>query len=397
MPSANAPAKSHKVRPNHVLIATGGSGGHIFPGLAIAVELRRKGFTCSFIGYGKSFAPMVKEAGFDFIALPATQWNVPSLKVRIKALADLAQAFVLACKLIYKERPKAVVGMGGYGSVAAVLAARILFVPTAIHEQNVFPGKANRLLSRFAHKVLLAFDASRQYLPHVSAGKFAVVGNPLRDEVLALTGQPRAEGDTFNLLVFGGSQGTRLFADVVPDAIGRLNPSQRQHLVVTHQARPEDVERVRTAYRNIDVAATVEPFFTDLPKRLHAAHLVIGRAGTGTVTECAALNRASILVPLRLADGHQKYNAQVLANVKASLLMEENTFTVDAVSNTLRDLMTSRARLHEMEKNAALIARPQAAREAADEIAQLANPEPKTKPAPKERNLDVKLPFDPTD
>ena len=290
----NTAVGSERAKKTRILIATGGSGGHIFPGLAIAEKLRAEGYACTFIGYGRHFAESVRKQGFDFIMLPATQWNVPSLTKRLRALVDLSRAFIRAMVLVQRLRPAVVLGMGGYASVAAVLAGKVSGVPTAIHEQNVKPGRANLLLGRWADVVLLSFDASRAFFRRVTPQKFRVVGNPVRTQVLDLAAEPRAEdaADTFHLLVFGGSQGARVFSQVVPQMVAELSPELRTRLRITQQARAEDVNAVQEAYAKLHMTADVAPFFDDLPQRLHQAHLLIGRAGVGTVAEAAVLNRA---------------------------------------------------------------------------------------------------------
>tara|TARA_Y100000780_G_scaffold231177_1_gene255613 strand:- start:128025 stop:129281 length:1257 start_codon:yes stop_codon:yes gene_type:complete len=357
-----------------VFISTGASGGHIFPGLAIADALRKKGVLCTFIGSGRQFTATVKEQGFDFINLPASQVNVPGLQRKLYALKDLAHAFVVAFKIIRKEKPVAVLGLGSYASVAAVLAARVQGIPTILHEQNAKPGRANLMLAPIVKRVLLAFDAARTNFKDSAKKpkKYHAVGNPVRKDVLELRGVDRTEDGKLHVLVFGGSQGSRILSDIVPAAIAELPLDLQKQLEVTQQARPEDVENVKRAYAETPIQPTVSPFFDNLPELMHQAHVVIGRSGTGSISELAILNRASILVPLRLADGHQIDNAQILTKAGAAVMIEEQNLNPDILARELKELLTRQTKRELFESNAALVAKPQAATDAADEIMKLA-------------------------
>lgn len=357
-----------------VFISTGASGGHIFPGLAIADALRKKGVLCTFIGSGRQFTATVKEQGFDFINLPASQVNVPGLKRKLYALKDLGRAFAMAYKIIRKEKPVAVLGLGSYASVAAVLAARVQGIPTILHEQNAKPGRANLLLAPVVKRVLLAFDAARVHFKDSTKKpkKYHAVGNPVRKDVLALRGVERTEDGKLHVLVFGGSQGSRILSDVVPAAMGELPLDLQQQLEVTQQARPEDVDNVKAAYGKTAITPTISPFFDNLPELMHRAHVVIGRSGTGSISELAILNRASILVPLRLADGHQIDNAKILTKAGAAVMIEERALTPEELARELKELLTRQTKRELFEENAALVAKPQAAQDAADEILKLA-------------------------
>lgn len=357
-----------------VFISTGASGGHIFPGLAIADALRKKGVLCTFIGSGRQFTATVKERGFDFINLPASQMNVSGVRRKLYALRDLVKALVLAVQILRKHKPVAVLGLGSYASVAAVLAAKILRIPTILHEQNAKPGRANLLLAPLANRVLLAFDAARRHFKEAGKNpqKYFAVGNPVREEILALRGLDRVEDGKLHVLIFGGSQGARVLSEYVPQAIANLPKDLQDQLEVTQQARPEDLENVKALYAKTNITPTLSPFFETMPELLHRAHVVIGRAGTGSISELAVLNRASILIPLRLADGHQIENAKILAKAGAAVMIEEQNLTPEGLSRELKELLTRHTKRELFEQNAALIAKPQAAQDAANEIMKLA-------------------------
>lgn len=354
-----------------VLISAGASGGHIFPALAVAEELRNQGASCVFVGNGTAFEKAITDAGFTLENLPASAWNVKNPIRKLWAVVNLIRAFIAAMKIVHKTRPSVVFGTGGYATVACVFAGRISGVPTMIHEQNVLPGRANRLLAGRVDKIALAFETVPGIFPPRLEKITEVLGNPVRENVLKALGGKRKDGDLFHLLVVGGSQGARILSDVVPAAIALLAPKYRKKLQVTQQARPEDVARVKAIYEGLKVTHDVAPFYNDLPKRLIQSHLTIARAGAGTVSECALLGRAAIFVPLKLADGHQKLNAKVLTDKEASILMEEDDFTPEGLSQTLQELMNNPEMLTGMEKKALAQAKPNASKDVASAILKL--------------------------
>jgi UDP-N-acetylglucosamine--N-acetylmuramyl-(pentapeptide) pyrophosphoryl-undecaprenol N-acetylglucosamine transferase len=355
-----------------ILIATGASGGHIFPAIAIADKLRARGYECVFVGYGGRFSGPVLARGYVYEQLPAYPWNVANPLKKLRAVWGLGQALVGAMRLVQKYHPSVVLGMGGYATVAAVLAGRISGVPTAIHEQNVLPGRANRLLVGRVDKVLLSFDRSRKYLHRLPENRMILCGNPVRDEVLAAVTLPRAEDGVFGLTVMGGSQGARILSDVVPAAVAALPAEARATLRVSHQARDEDIARVRQAYAEAGVAADVAPFFDDMAARIRACHLFVGRAGAGTVAECAVLGRAAVFVPLKLADGHQFDNAKVMADTGGAVILKEEAFTSAALAEVIQTLLNDPKKRQDMEVAALKVAAPDAAEACAQAICDLA-------------------------
>lgn len=368
MSSAESTVKGiKKGRSARVVFATGGSGGHIFPALSIAEELRKEGIQSTFVGHGRTFNHLYREAGFDFIPLPASPWNGKGIVTRMRAIVDFFRGLVECFKLYQALHPAAVVGMGGYSSVAPLIAAKLSGIPVAIHEQNARPGRANRLLAKLADRVLLAFDAARKHF-NLPREKIRLVGNPVRKQVMDALDVKRSD-EKFRLLIVGGSQGARILSRVVPAAINALSLELKQKLHIVQQVRAEDMELVKAAYADSGITYTLESFFTDLPQQMREAHLLIARAGAGTVAECALLRRVAIFVPLAIVD--QKDNARVLADSNAAIIMEEPVFTPERLAAELRDFMTKESRLKNMEENTTLIARPHAAKEAAEEIAHL--------------------------
>lgn len=343
-----------------ILVASGASGGHLFPALAVAQALQTQ-FEIKVILGGGKFLDVVERTGLPYVRLPAAAFNDRGPLGLLWAFGKLARGFFKALKLVVREKPVAVFGTGGYATVALMLAAKLRGVPTVIHEQNVLPGRANRFLARFADVVVLTFEESLGYLNGVK-GRVVVAGTPLREEILA-AGRERKphEGGVFNLLVLGGSQGARILSEVVPEMVAMLPETERARLHVVQQVRADDFERVTSLYAKQGLAGvTVETFFTDMPRRYGEADLVIGRSGVGTVLECATMGVAAIYVPLELADGHQKLNASVAEKVGAAVVVEQPYFTPANLLVHVRALMQDRVRLDSMGKAALSLARPDA-------------------------------------
>jgi UDP-N-acetylglucosamine--N-acetylmuramyl-(pentapeptide) pyrophosphoryl-undecaprenol N-acetylglucosamine transferase len=232
-----------------------------------------------------------------------------------------------------------------------MLAAKLVGVPTVVHEQNVLPGRANRFLASVVDKLLLTFVESRAHLPKGLVTEWT--GMPLRQQVLDVVGMklPAAKAP-FGLMVLGGSMGARILSTVVPEMVRLLPAEMRKRLYVVHQARGEDVARVRAAYAAMKVEAVVESFFGDLPERYRAVHVVVGRSGTGTLLETAALGRAAIYCPHQLADNHQLLNAQVAEKAGAAVVLEQPDFVPQKLLLLVQDLMAHPAKVVAMGKAA---------------------------------------------
>ncbi len=321
-----------------VLVAAGGTGGHLFPAEALAKELSARGISVELVT-----DPRGKQYGSDFPAravhqIPSATPSGGSLLARAKAVLTLLAGTVAALWLIGRKRPAAVVGFGGYPSVPPVFAATLLRVPTILHEQNAVMGRANRFLAARVDAVAHGFPTLKGLGGGIKAQTYHT-GNPVRPSVLAAAAVPyRVPGDgTFDLLVTGGSQGARVMADIVPPAVALLAPQERRGLRIVQQARGEDQVRVTKAYQELAIAAEVLPFFSDLPARVAAASLVIARAGASTVSELAVIGRPSILVPFPHAlDQDQAANAEELAATGAAQVVRETEFTPQWLATALR-------------------------------------------------------------
>lgn len=370
--STPATSASNGAKKPHVLIASGGSGGHLFPALAVAEKLRDMGFVVSFIGYGGAFTNLVTDRGFEFMLIPAAKWNVRNPVRKLWALITLGRALLMAMRMVYRTQPAVVLGTGGYATVAAVAAAKISGVPTVVQEQNVLPGRANRLLFKYVDKVLLAFEETRA-LVSIPSDKTVVAGNPTRKEVMAAKNLPRLVDGKFHILVTGGSQAARLLAYTVPEALAILPEGHRQRLHLVHQARLEDVTRVQSIYAGAGITAEVKSFFDDLPARLRWCHVYIGRSGASSVLEAGLLERAAIFIPGEFADRHQVYNAKVLADKDAAIIIEEPQLTTSLLAGTVQKLMDTPEWLEALGQRAgAAIPYLDSAQIAADVVAHMA-------------------------
>jgi UDP-N-acetylglucosamine--N-acetylmuramyl-(pentapeptide) pyrophosphoryl-undecaprenol N-acetylglucosamine transferase len=356
-----------------ILIAAGASGGHLFPALAVAEELRQRDITCVFVVGGNKFLEKVSHAGFAMETLPAAAFNVRNPIRRIKAMCMLIVAWWQAMRLMQKYAPTAVFGTGGYATVATVLAAKASGVPVVLHEQNVQPGRATKFLARWADTVGVAFAGSGTGLP-CAADIVHEVGNPIRQQVLKTLATPRQEEEgVFRLLIMGGSQGAQVLSDVVPETLALLEPAQLAKLDVLHQARPEDRARVQAEYETLPLKrGRVVPFIEDIGEALVQAHGVIARAGTGTVVETSLAGRAAIYVPLPLADGHQLKNAQVAEEAGAAIILEQGMFSPETLLPHLQALLKDDERRQEMEQAARALFKPDATQRVADLVMQTA-------------------------
>ena len=365
-----APAASGAKTTNGVLIAAGGTGGHLFPAEALAVALARRGVAVALATDSRA----ARHAG----KFPAGSVHViPSATVRGKNPFSLARSgIVLACGLLKayfklpRLRPAVVVGFGGYPTVPPLLAATVRNIPTVIHEQNAVMGRANRMLARRVRAIATGFAGILNQEPALAA-KATHTGNPVRPAVIEAARTPYPPLDatgTVQLLVFGGSQGARVMADIVPPAVERLEPQLRKRLKIVQQAREEDLARVRESYDRLKVAAEVAPFFSDLPARMASSHLVVSRSGASTVAELSAIGRPAILVPLPHAlDQDQRANAGVLMAAGGAIRLDQAEFTPDRLASKIAALAAEPARLARM----AAAAKATGSIDAADRLADL--------------------------
>jgi UDP-N-acetylglucosamine--N-acetylmuramyl-(pentapeptide) pyrophosphoryl-undecaprenol N-acetylglucosamine transferase len=332
-----------------VLLCAGGTGGHLFPAEALAVVLEKRGITVD-------LATDTRAAHFKF---PARAMHlIPSATVRGrdpislgKTATMLALGTLKAWALLGRIRPAVVVGFGGYPTVPPLFAASLRGVPTVLHEQNGVMGRANRLLAALVTSIATGFRTLAKSDPNLQS-KINFTGNPVRPAVIGAANTPYtapAANEPLRVLVFGGSQGAHVMAEIVPAAIERLPPELRGRLSIVQQARAEDIDSVRASYAKLGVTAECAPFFADLPARMAAAHLVVSRSGASTVAELSAIGRAAILVPLPHAlDQDQFANAGVLAEAGGAIRIEQRDFTPQRLADEIAALASQPARLADM-------------------------------------------------
>lgn len=358
-----------------ILLAAGGTAGHVYPALALAAALGRRGIACAFVTDRRGGAIDLGAEGVAVHVVRATPLVGRGLAGRLRGALDLAVGTFAARRLLRELQPAAVVGFGGYPSVPPVLAAVRLGIPTLIHEQNAVLGRANRLLAARVDRIALAFDPTERLAPALD-GRSRMVGNPVRPAIVALAAAAYASprnGGPFRVLIVGGSQGARVMADVVPAAIAAVRAGVRERLAIAQQCRPEDVERVRAAYAGLGVRADCQAFFHDMAARLGDAHLVIARAGASTVAELAVAGRPAILVPYRFAaDDHQAVNARLREAEGGAWAMPEAAFTKDALAARLEALADAPETLAAAAARARAAGRADAADALADAVLALA-------------------------
>lgn len=357
-----------------VMLAAGGTGGHLFPAYALAEELQRRGVTVDLVTdlrgdrYGSDFPAR------EVHRVPSATLTAKTPLAAAKTTWTLSRGLAHAVAVMRRVRPAAVVGFGGYPTFPPLLAAKLCKIPTALHEQNAVLGRANRMLAKRVSLIATSFERT-SLLNGGMVAKARYTGNPVRDIVIAAAGHaynvPRP-GDRFELLVFGGSQGARFFADGVPPAIVALASDVRERIHVTQQAREEDLVRVREAYGAANISATVEPFFRDLPQRMAQSHLVIGRAGASTVAELTVIGRPSILVPLPHAlDNDQLQNATRLAEAGGGWAIAQSDLTPERLKGEIERLARDQAALVVAAQAAKSQGRPDAVQRLADLVEDL--------------------------
>jgi UDP-N-acetylglucosamine--N-acetylmuramyl-(pentapeptide) pyrophosphoryl-undecaprenol N-acetylglucosamine transferase len=353
-----------------ILLAAGGTGGHLFPAEALGIELIERGFRVRLVTDARAlrYSGLFSKDMIDVVPSETVRGRSPIALARTTLM--LASGTLVAFNLMRRLKPAAVVGFGGYPTVPPLMAASLRKIPTLIHEQNAVMGRANRLLASRVSAIATSFAGVLDAEPALAV-KATRVGNPVRPAVVVASSSafaaPGPDG-LLRLLVFGGSQGAKIMSDIVPLAIERLDLTLRTRLLLAQQAREEDLARVRATYGRLAVAAEVAPFFADLPERIAAAHLVVSRSGAGTVAELAAIGRPSILVPLPGAlDQDQFANAGVLHAAGGALRLPQSEFMPQRLADEITRLASAPQKLVAM----AQAARQQGALDAAERLADL--------------------------
>jgi UDP-N-acetylglucosamine--N-acetylmuramyl-(pentapeptide) pyrophosphoryl-undecaprenol N-acetylglucosamine transferase len=321
-----------------IVIAAGGTGGHLFPAEALAVALQRLGARVVLATDARVGSIAATFPAEEIVQIPAATPSGRSPPQMAKAAIVLGLGVARALVTLRRLKPAAVIGFGGYPTVPPVLAASLLRIPSVLHEQNGVIGRANRFLAPRVSLVATGFLRVKG-IPAGIRAPVVHTGNPVRPAVIEAARTPYpalAAGAPLRILVFGGSQGARVMSEIVPAAIERLPQELRPTISITQQARGEDLESVQASYAQANVAADVQAFFTDLPRRMADAHLVVSRSGASTVAELAAIGRPAILVPLPGAlDQDQAANAQSLAEIGAATVIPQDAFTPDRLASEI--------------------------------------------------------------
>ena len=356
-----------------ILLAAGGTGGHLFPAEALAHELARRGYSVDLVTDSRAerFAGRFPARAIHTVASATIGGRNPVALAR--AGWTIWRGVRESTVLINRLKPKAVVGFGGYPTLPPVYAATRRGVPTMIHEQNAVMGRANKALAARVDAIAGGFlEAEGRF-----AGKIVVTGNPVRPAVLEAAATPYVpplpKGE-FRLLVFGGSQGAQYFSDALPAAVLTLAPELRKRLRVTQQARPEDAARVEAAYRDSGVTAEVSPFFDDMARRMAEAHLVVSRSGASTVSEVAVIGRPAVFVPYPHALDHdQAANAAALAATGGAEVRPQAALTPQVLAELISAAMADPDGLARKAEAARAAGRPDAARLLADMVEAIAS------------------------
>lgn len=357
-----------------IALATGGTGGHVFPAQALAEELGARGYRLMLITDRRGDIYGGPLGALETHTIRAAGVSGQGFGARLGAAVQLGLGYFQARRLLRELAPAAVVGFGGYPSVPTMMAASHLKLRTAIHEQNAILGRANRLLAPRVRRIALSFERTAE-LREADQKRSLWTGNPVRPEIAAIAAQPYPAievGQAIRLLITGGSQGAQILGETVPAAIGGLPEEIRKRLRISQQVRAEQLEFVTDAYRAAGIAADVRAFFDDMPKRLGEAHLLIARAGASTTAELTCVGRPAILVPYPYAvDDHQTANAARLCDDGGAWMIPQKDLTPDALADRLMQLLAKPEVLTAAGAAAARIGMPEATRNLADMVAGL--------------------------
>ncbi len=355
-----------------VLIAAGGTGGHVFPGLAVAAEVARLRPEAEifFVGTERGVeATLVPPQGYRLAVMSAHSIKDRKGFGHLVAWASLPVAIVRALKLVHRERPRLVISIGGYVAGPICVAAWILRVPIVIVEPNAIAGMTNRLLGRFARRVCVAFDEARRFF---APGRAIVTGNPIRREVVETRREASGDAQSLTLFVFGGSQGARTLNRAMAQAAGEIAQLEGTVRLLHQAGANDDVEAIRSSYADAGLDAEVFPFCDRIWECYAKADLVIARSGAGTVAEVAALGIPSILVPYPYAaDDHQRANALALVRVGGAVLINDTACTGQRLAYEVRHLLSTPNLMEHMRAALAKAGHPDAARCIAEESLKL--------------------------
>lgn len=347
-----------------LMIAGGGTGGHLFPGVALAEELRARDpdAVIQFVGTARGIeARVLPQLGWDLALIEVSGLKTVGAIGALRGVGRLPRALVQARRVVKAFAPDAVIGVGGYASGPVVLMARLAGIPTAICEQNSIPGLTNKILGRLVRRVFVSFEATQ---PYFKPKKTLVSGNPvrraLRDKLLAAPGTEASTAGPVHVLVSGGSLGAVAVNELAADALIALAPDQP--LAIVHQTGDKGLEATKARYAAAGVAADCQPFIADMAAAYQRADLIIGRAGATTVAELAITGKPAVFIPYPFAaDNHQELNARAMADAGAALMFRQADLTAGKLADALRPLLRDSTRRAAMARQMKALARPGAA------------------------------------
>lgn len=332
-----------------VILTAGGTGGHVFPAESLAEELSLRGYELALVtdsrGKNNYHGKLSEIANYSVLSGPLVG---KSKLTKIKSLIKTCFGILQAGLLLLRKKPACVVGFGGYASFPCCMAAILLGIDLVIHEQNSVMSRTNRFLSKYASLIAQSFRNAKYTPLHV---KSIVTGMPIRKAISSLNGYayPKIENEKFNLLIIGGSQGAKIFGEIIPQAIQQLPDSIKKNLKITQQCKEEDISKLQEIYAQNGCEADISSFFSNMPELYTHSHLIISRAGASSIFEIAAAGIPSILIPLpTAADDHQTANAKYITDFNGGITIPQKEFTADNLSKTLEDLITHPERLQQM-------------------------------------------------
>ncbi len=354
-----------------VVIAGGGTGGHLFPGIALAEEIvtRHPKNDVLFVGTERGLeARVVPQNNFKLELIKVSGLKRVGLLNLLRGLFMLPMAVFRSAQILKAYKPDVVVGVGGYASGPVVLAAWLMRIPTAVQEQNALPGMTNTLLGKVADVVFTCFPEAARAFPRK---KVLMLGNPIRKALMENFLRNTAPHEKFNLLVFGGSQGARIINEKMIEAVPHLD-AVRDRLVILHQTGAAEVDKVREGYAAQSANAEVVDFIRDMSEAYRNADAIVCRAGATTLAEITVCRRAAILIPFaKAADNHQEINARSLVDAGAAVMITERELTGERLAKELVELVENTEKRKRMEKAAGRLGRPEASREIADVLVEL--------------------------
>lgn len=344
-----------------ILLAAGGTGGHLFPAFALTEELKRRGAEVHIVTDERVDRYKADTAADGMHVVPSATISGYNPFALLKTAMKLGDGYFKAKKLIKQLAPDFVLGFGGYPTFPPLHAAADLGIGTGLHDQNAVMGRANRMLARKVDVIATCFESVKN-LPDGQAHKVHLTGNPVRDKVLAVKDSPYPDFDyRLQLLIFGGSQGARFFSDMVPGALSLMDEELKSRLLVVQQCRPEDLQRVREVYQEAGISANCQSFFDDLPSEMAKSHLIMCRSGASTVAELAVCGRPAIMVPLPHAlDNDQLLNARSLQDAGGGWIMEQKGIEAVRLAARITTLLSEPHLLTAAARNAKSVGRPDA-------------------------------------